>query len=128
MHRPTARRWGAPRDLRLPKVSSFLALAPITSQTGPDRRSPRSRNCQITAMPIPAPSASTVPAFPLLTASQTDATRTSSWSALPSLRRHVVPSVTLDLDELGERDEFMQVRLDLTAKRGHESGRSARAR
>jgi hypothetical protein len=61
-------------------------------------------------MPVPTPRPDDLEPLPLLSTQQIDATRTSKWASLPSLKRHAVPSVTLDVDVLGERDTFLQVR------------------
>ena len=58
-------------------------------------------------MPIPTPTPSPIPLFPSLTREHIDGTRTSAWY-LP-FRSITIPSIIIDLDQLGEREAFLEV-------------------
>lgn len=60
-------------------------------------------------MPVPVPSAEPVdlPLFPRSTKESIDAARLSSW--FPLFRRVTIPSTVIDLDEIGEKEAFLDV-------------------
>jgi len=60
-------------------------------------------------MPIPIPTSPEPPLFPSLTVDQIDAARLSSW--YETFQDLTIPSTIIDLEELGEKDAFIQVRV-----------------
>ncbi len=58
-------------------------------------------------MPVPV-TTTAVPLFPPLTRMAVDAARTSSWHE--TFEDLTAPAVVIDLDTLGERDAFVEVR------------------
>lgn len=60
-------------------------------------------------MPVPLPPPTSLDVFPELSKQEIDAARTSSWRKIRSLKRASAPTVVLDLEELGEKEEFLEV-------------------
>lgn len=58
-------------------------------------------------MPIPIPTHPTPPLFPSLSVQQIDAARLSAWYEI--FQDLTIPSIVIDLDELGEKEAFIQV-------------------
>jgi hypothetical protein len=58
-------------------------------------------------MPIPIPTYPEPQLFPALSRDQIDSARLSTW--YETFEDLTIPSTIIDLDELGERDLFMQV-------------------
>jgi hypothetical protein len=60
-------------------------------------------------MPIPTPTqpADSPPVFPQLTREQIDASRVSSW--YDTFEDITIPSTVIDLDEIGEKEAFLEV-------------------
>jgi hypothetical protein len=63
----------------------------------------------LTIMPIPTPMrpADSPPVFPHLTHEQIDAARVSSW--YHTFEDITIPSTIIDLDEIGEKEAFLEV-------------------
>jgi len=59
-------------------------------------------------MPIPIPTNPEPPLFPSLTVDQIDAARLSAW--YETFQDLTIPSTIIDLEELGEKEAFIQVR------------------
>ena len=59
-------------------------------------------------MPVPTPTDVDLPMFPTLSRAQIDATRTSSWY---ETFIEITPKATfIDLDQIGEKSAFLEVR------------------
>lgn len=72
-------------------------------------------------MPIPIPNQAdtTPPVFPSLTREQIDAARTPSW--YDTFEDITIPSTIIDLDELGEKEAFLDVSAVLCRSQRHQA-------
>jgi hypothetical protein len=64
-------------------------------------------------MPIPIPTNPEPPLFPSLKVDQIDAARLSAW--YETFQDLTIPSTIIDLEEIGEKDAFIQVRLTFSS-------------
>jgi hypothetical protein len=60
-------------------------------------------------MPIPIPSGPDPEIFPLLSQAQIDAARLSAW--YPTFEDLTIESIVIDLEQVGEKDQFISVSL-----------------